>query len=104
MSNFIKYLELSKAVEALPDGAEKEHIKWKCGQLLHLIQGEDVARKAWKKYYSEMRDWKHNIVESIEREIKSAVKEGAEVFGSTSREVNARTYRQLKQGKPRCLE
>lgn len=70
MANFKKYFELNKEVEALPDGIEKEHLKWSCGQLLHMIQGKEVAKRAWRKYLDDMRDWEGNIVESIEKGIK----------------------------------
>ena len=70
MANFAKYMQLKNAVDALPDGEDKEHIKWKCGQLLHMIQGKEVAKGAWRKYIAEMRSWENNIVESIECEIK----------------------------------
>jgi hypothetical protein len=70
MANFHKYLELNKAVQALPDGEQKERLKWSCGQLLHLIQGKEVAKRAWRKYLDEMRDWEGNIVEHIEHELR----------------------------------
>ena len=52
MANFAKYMQLKNIVDALPDGEEKEHVNWKCGQLLHLLQGKEVAKKAWRKYLS----------------------------------------------------